>query len=197
MPRNLAYVNLKEASDLLRFSYFSDKGVQNACSCNVLIIEFVKRVQRARYEEFVLTLAYAYLGYLSEKEGGLTNEGKIALDASSLKERKKEREILSLELLKIVFQGAASLLISNFFGIPLFALCAGDDSSSEEEPDGGVGGEPGPSSIKRKNPDDEAGPSSVRPRIDSGETFSQQGAAPLPPEEIPQDQHRDCVDAEN
>lgn len=63
MPRNLAYVNLKEASDLLRFSYFSDKGIQNACSCNVLIKELVKRVQRARYEDIVITLASAYDGY--------------------------------------------------------------------------------------------------------------------------------------
>lgn len=63
MPRNLAFVNLKEVSDLLRLCYVSDEGVQNVCSFNVLLRELVNRVQRARYEEFVITLASAYDGY--------------------------------------------------------------------------------------------------------------------------------------
>ncbi|YP_005090363.1 DNA-dependent RNA polymerase (mitochondrion) [Phoenix dactylifera] len=77
MPRNLAYVNLKEASDLLRFSYFSDKGVQNACSCHVLIKELVKRVQRARYEEFVIRLASAYDGYQFDLPAFMDFRGRI------------------------------------------------------------------------------------------------------------------------
>lgn len=63
MPRNLAYVNLKEVTDQLRLCYVSDEGVRNVCSFNVLLRELVKRVQRARYEEFVITLASAYDGY--------------------------------------------------------------------------------------------------------------------------------------
>ena len=56
-------VNLQEASDLLRFCYVNDEGVKDVCSCNVLLTELVTRVQRTRYEEFVLNLAKAYRGY--------------------------------------------------------------------------------------------------------------------------------------
>ena len=63
MPRNLAYVNMKEVSDLLRSCYINDGGVRDVCSCNVLLGELIRRVQRARYEEFVLMLASAYNGY--------------------------------------------------------------------------------------------------------------------------------------
>lgn len=64
MNRSLSKVNLQEASDLLRFSYVNDnKGVKEVCSCNFLLEELVKRVQRARYEDFVLTLADAYSAY--------------------------------------------------------------------------------------------------------------------------------------
>lgn len=63
MKRSLANVNLFEASDLLRICYFNDKFVKDVCSCNVLLTELFKRVQKARYEDFVLTLASAYEGY--------------------------------------------------------------------------------------------------------------------------------------
>lgn len=63
MPRNLAYVNMKEVSDLLRLCYVSDEGVQNVCSYSVLLKDLVNRVQRARYEDFIITLASAYDGY--------------------------------------------------------------------------------------------------------------------------------------
>jgi len=62
--RCLAKVNLKEASDLLRFSYFNnDEGVMEVCRCDVLLTDLFHRVQRARYEDFVLLLATAYSGY--------------------------------------------------------------------------------------------------------------------------------------
>lgn len=61
--RSLAKVNLLAASDLLRLCYFNDDAVKEVCSCNLLLTELVKRVQRARYEDFVLTLASAYAGY--------------------------------------------------------------------------------------------------------------------------------------
>lgn len=62
--RCLARVNVQEASDLLRFSYFNnDEGVKEVCRCDVLLTELFKRVQRARYEDFVLLLAEAYSGY--------------------------------------------------------------------------------------------------------------------------------------
>ena len=62
--RCLAKVNLKEVSDLLRFSYFNnDEGVMDVCRCDVLLADLFHRVQRARYEDFVLLLATAYSGY--------------------------------------------------------------------------------------------------------------------------------------
>ena len=63
MKRSLAKVNLQEASDLLRFCYVNDEGVKDVCSCNVLLNELFKRVQQARFEEFILILATAYHGY--------------------------------------------------------------------------------------------------------------------------------------
>lgn len=63
MNQNLSMVNPQKASDLLRICYFNDKGVMDVCSCKVLLQELVKRVQRARYERFVLILAEAYKGY--------------------------------------------------------------------------------------------------------------------------------------
>ena len=52
--RNLAIVNLKEASDLLRFIYFKNEEV---CRCDVFLTDLIKKVQRARYEDFILILA--------------------------------------------------------------------------------------------------------------------------------------------
>lgn len=62
--RGLARVNLQEASNLLRVSYYNnDEGIKAVISFEKLMMEFFKRVQRARYEDFVLTLAHAYEGY--------------------------------------------------------------------------------------------------------------------------------------
>lgn len=63
MNRLLAKVNLPQALDLLRFCYINDKGMKDVCSCNTLLNDFSKWVQRARYEEFIFTLASAYAGY--------------------------------------------------------------------------------------------------------------------------------------
>ncbi|XP_059654541.1 probable DNA-directed RNA polymerase [Cornus florida] len=59
----LANVNLEEASRLLRHCYFLNEGVQEVVSFHTLSTDLSKRVQRARYESFVLTLARAYAGY--------------------------------------------------------------------------------------------------------------------------------------
>ena len=62
--RNLAKVNLYDALDLLRSCYFNNlSGVMRVCGCHVLVTELLKRVQQARYEEFILILASAYRGY--------------------------------------------------------------------------------------------------------------------------------------
>lgn len=62
--RGLSRVNLQEASNLLRVSYYqNDGGIKAVRSFEMLMMEFFKRVQRARYEDFVLTLAHAYEGY--------------------------------------------------------------------------------------------------------------------------------------
>lgn len=57
MPGKLAHVNLKEAYDYLRISYFQNKAIKEACSLSVLLKELAKRVQAARYEEFIIRLA--------------------------------------------------------------------------------------------------------------------------------------------
>lgn len=63
--RGLSRVNLHEASNLLRVSYYkNDGGIKAVRSFEMLMMEFFKRVQRARYEDFVLTLAHAYEGYI-------------------------------------------------------------------------------------------------------------------------------------
>lgn len=77
MNRSLANVNLQDASDLLRFCYVNDEGVKDVCSCNVLLTELVKRVQRARYEEFVLILASAYVGYQFDLPAFMDFRGRI------------------------------------------------------------------------------------------------------------------------
>lgn len=63
MPSFLASVNIKEATDLLRKCFFQELSDSNKCTYNKLLNEFLKRVQRARYETFILNLASAYEGY--------------------------------------------------------------------------------------------------------------------------------------
>lgn len=64
MPGILAHVNLKEAYDLMRMSYFNNKDIKEVCSLSVLLKELAKRVQAARYEEFIIRLASAYEDYV-------------------------------------------------------------------------------------------------------------------------------------
>ena len=63
MPRILAYTNIKEAYDLLRFCFFSNSKVKNTYSINYLIKELSSRIQKSYYEETVLSLAEAYNGF--------------------------------------------------------------------------------------------------------------------------------------
>lgn len=64
MPEKLAHVNMKEAYDLIRISYFKNNAIKDAYSLSVLLKEFAIRVQKARYEEFIIRLASAYDGYV-------------------------------------------------------------------------------------------------------------------------------------
>lgn len=64
MPGILARVNLKEAFDLLRKSFYQNKAIEGTCSLDALLKELSIRVQKARFEEFVFKLASAYKNYV-------------------------------------------------------------------------------------------------------------------------------------
>lgn len=64
MPRKLAHVNMRKAFDKMRLCYHNDNVVKDACSLSKLLMELAKRVQCARYEEFIIKLASAYDGYV-------------------------------------------------------------------------------------------------------------------------------------
>lgn len=61
MPGILARVNLKEAFDLLRNSYFQNKAIGGL---DDLLKEFSIRVQKARYEDLIIRLVSAYEDYV-------------------------------------------------------------------------------------------------------------------------------------
>jgi len=64
MPNVLARVNVKEATDILGDFFFSNvHGIKALTSYHILLKELLTRVQRARYEDFVIKLASAYEGY--------------------------------------------------------------------------------------------------------------------------------------
>lgn len=63
MPKFLASLNVTKAIDLLRMSYLEDPSLMNVCNYQNLVKEFMKRIQRARYETFIINLASAYEGY--------------------------------------------------------------------------------------------------------------------------------------
>lgn len=63
MPSFLASLNHKEASDILRKSYDEDDSIRNVSTFPSLFQTLLKRIQRARTESFILTLASAYDGY--------------------------------------------------------------------------------------------------------------------------------------
>ncbi|XP_019435869.1 PREDICTED: uncharacterized protein LOC109342314 [Lupinus angustifolius] len=60
MPRILAHVNLKEANDHLRISYFLNKPIKSTCSLSDLLKELAKQMQAARYDDLIIRLASAY-----------------------------------------------------------------------------------------------------------------------------------------
>ncbi|KAG6467753.1 hypothetical protein ZIOFF_074404 (mitochondrion) [Zingiber officinale] len=64
ITKDLVNVNLSKAFDFMRKCYFNDIAVQEACSLNSLLMELAKKVQRARYEEFIIRLAEAYEGFV-------------------------------------------------------------------------------------------------------------------------------------
>lgn len=63
-PGILARVNLKKAFDLLRESYFHNKAIAGVYSIDELLKEFAIRVQKARYEDFIIRLVSAYEDYV-------------------------------------------------------------------------------------------------------------------------------------
>lgn len=63
MPRFLASINIASAVENLRDYYFSNKSFAKYSFQEVYLKEFMTRVQRARYEDFIFKLANAYAGY--------------------------------------------------------------------------------------------------------------------------------------
>lgn len=64
MPGILARLNLKEAFDLLRTSYYQNKAINGACSLGSLLNELAIRAQKARYEDLIIRLVSAYEDYV-------------------------------------------------------------------------------------------------------------------------------------
>ncbi|KAL0302646.1 UNVERIFIED_CONTAM: putative DNA-directed RNA polymerase [Sesamum calycinum] len=60
----LAHVNLKEAFDLMRKSYYINKDIKGVCSLDSLLKELGIRAQKARYEDFIIRLVSAYEDYV-------------------------------------------------------------------------------------------------------------------------------------
>lgn len=63
MPSKLASINMTTACLRLREYYFHSASLKKNARLEDLLSEFQKRVQRARYEDFVIRLASAYEGY--------------------------------------------------------------------------------------------------------------------------------------
>lgn len=77
MPGILAHVNLKEAYDLMRKCYYQNKEIKNLSSLSVLLKELANRVQKARYEDFIIRLASAYEDYVFYLPAYLDFRGRI------------------------------------------------------------------------------------------------------------------------
>ena len=63
VDRRLSKLNIQKASDKLRSLYFNDEVVKKEISINILLNDLLKRLQQARYEDFILTLACSYKDY--------------------------------------------------------------------------------------------------------------------------------------
>lgn len=77
VPRFRASLNIQKAVDLLRMSYLEeriDPSMMNVCN---LLKEFMVRIQRARYETFIINLASAYEGYRFSLPAFLDFRGRI------------------------------------------------------------------------------------------------------------------------
>lgn len=61
MPRFLATLNIAEATNLLRKTYIGDTSMRKV-KYEYLLKEFMLRIQRSRYERFLLEMASAYAG---------------------------------------------------------------------------------------------------------------------------------------
>jgi hypothetical protein len=61
VDRRLAKVSLPKALDLLMDCYYNDvDGIQEVCTSHGLCSELVRRVQRSRYEDFVLVNMHTF-----------------------------------------------------------------------------------------------------------------------------------------
>lgn len=77
-PEKLAHINMAEACLKLRDAHFNnEKDINKACSLDYLLAEFQRRVQRARYDDFVIKLASAYEGYTFYLPAFLDFRGRI------------------------------------------------------------------------------------------------------------------------
>lgn len=63
MPRFLASLNIPGAINLLRNLYLEDQSIMQVCNFKEVLHEFMVRIQRSRYETFIINLASAYEGY--------------------------------------------------------------------------------------------------------------------------------------
>lgn len=64
MPSILVHVNLKEAFDLMRSSYYKNENIKHVSSLDKLLMELAIKVQKARYEDEIFQIASAYSDYV-------------------------------------------------------------------------------------------------------------------------------------
>lgn len=77
MPGILTRVNLKEAFDLLRKSYYQNMAIKGACSLGALLNELAIRAQKARYEDLIIRLVSAYEDYVFYMPAFMDFRGRI------------------------------------------------------------------------------------------------------------------------
>lgn len=64
MPRFLATINIVKACEILRSAYFNENEIDiKSINYSEVLSEFLSRIQKARYEDFIIRLAKAYSGY--------------------------------------------------------------------------------------------------------------------------------------
>lgn len=77
LPEMLAHVNLKEAFDLLRLHYNRNELIKGVMNLTNILKEFAIRVQNARYQEFLIRLASAYVSFVFYMPAVMDFRGRI------------------------------------------------------------------------------------------------------------------------